>query len=566
MSSINIQAKELPLYKVFSNDFVFKIPLYQRPYAWTTEQAEELLEDLVVAVEDTNKDIEDINPYFLGSIVLIKSEHKPDAQVVDGQQRLTTLTILLSVLRELLPTEESNDLVEYIYQKAKKIGISKENQYRLTLRDKDNSFFREYIQDVLGISKLRNVNISNYSDSCKNIKNNAFLFLESLQKYDREQLFRLTQFIVTRCCLVIITTPDLDSAYRIFSVMNNRGLDLSLADILKAEILGKISPKMQDRYGVKWENAEEKLGLYSFKNLFSYIRMIIFKSKPRKSIITELLKESQPTITEFPQEFIDKTLIPLSNALYDIKYKIYDQNNHLGAEINRIFYWLLWIDNSDWIPPAILYLSQNYHRPELLIRFFTDLDRLASGLMIYRANIDRRIERYGKLLNAIENATDLYTSDSPLQLTPEENQAIVNQLNGDIYLVKKIRLYVLIRLNDAISNPKITYSQYPTIEHVLPQNPPQGSEWEQWFPTQEEREKYLHRLGNLVLLSAHKNSEAQNFDFGYKKEKYFTTKSGVSPFALTTQVLTQNEWTPQIIEQRQKDAVDKLKEIWRLQY
>jgi uncharacterized protein with ParB-like and HNH nuclease domain len=564
MGSINIQAKELPLYKVFNSDFVFQIPLYQRPYAWTTEQAEELLEDLVAALEDTNKDIDDINPYFLGSIVLIKSEYEPNAQVVDGQQRLTTLTILLSVLRELLPTEESHDVAEYIYQKAKKIGISKENQYRLTLRDKDATFFREYIQDALGISKLRDINILKYSESCKNIRDNAFLFRERLEKLDSDALFRFAQFVVTRCCLVIITTTDFDSAYRIFSVMNNRGLDLSLADILKAEILGKISPQMQDKYAKKWENAEEKLGVDLFKNLFSYIRMIRLKYKSRKSILTELLKESQPPITEFPQEFINKTLIPLSDALYEIKHQRYE-NNHLDVEINRIFYWLQWIDHSDWIPPAILYLSQNYHRPELLIRFFTDLDRLASGLMIYRANIDQRIARYGKLLNTIEKNTDLYASDSPLQLTVEENKEIINQLNGNIYLVIKIRTYVLIRLNDAISNPKITYSQYPTIEHVLPQNPPQGSEWEQWFPTQEQREKYLHRLGNLVLLSASKNSEAQNFDFMKKKQKYFTTKSGVSPFALTTQVLSQNQWTPQIIEQRQKDGVDKLKEIWRLQ-
>ncbi|BAY86484.1 hypothetical protein NIES267_59930 [Calothrix parasitica NIES-267] len=563
MGSINIQAKELPLYKVFSNDFVFKIPLYQRPYAWTIEEAEALFEDLLTALEESKEDIDDISPYFLGSIVLIKSEHKPDAQVVDGQQRLTTLTILLSVLRELSSLEKAHQLTKYIYQEADGFEV-KQNQYRVTLRDTDADFFQDYIQKPQGILQLQDINILKYSESCKNIRDNAFLFRERLEKLDSDKLFRFTQFVVTRCCLVIITTTDFDSAYRIFSVMNNRGLDLSLADILKAEILGKISPEMQDKYAKKWETAEEKLGVDSFKNLFSYIRMVRFKHKPRKSIITELLKESQPNITEFPQEFIDKTLIPLSDALHDIKHQKYE-NNYLDAEINRIFYWLLWIDHSDWIPPAILYLSQNYHRPELLIRFFTDLDRLASGLMIYRANIDKRIARYGKLLNAIENNIDLYTSDSPLQLTPEENKDIINQLNGNIYSVTRIRLYVLVRLNDAISNPKIlTYSPYPTIEHVLPQNPPQGSEWERWFPTQEQREKYLHRLGNLILLSTYKNSEAQNYDFRKKKQKYFTTKSGVSPFALTTQVLTESEWTPQIIEKRQTNAINKLKEIWRL--
>ncbi len=99
MGSINIQAKELPLCKVFSNDYVFKIPLYQRPYAWTTEEAEALLDDLLSALEESQQDIDDISPYFLGSIVLIKSEHKPDAQIVDGQQRLTVSMMLFLILK-----------------------------------------------------------------------------------------------------------------------------------------------------------------------------------------------------------------------------------------------------------------------------------------------------------------------------------------------------------------------------------------------------------------------------------------------------------------------------------
>jgi hypothetical protein len=87
----------------------------------------------------------------------------------------------------------------------------------------------------------------------------------------------------------------------------------------------------------------------------------------------------------------------------------------------------------------------------------------------------------------------------------------------------------------------------------------------QWFSDQQERGKYVHRLGNLLLLSRKKNSEAQNYDFVQKKQKYFTTKTGVSPFALTTQVLTEQEWTPEVIERRQKKLIDKLKEVWRLE-
>ena len=77
------------------------------------------------------------------------------------------------------------------------------------------------------------------------------------------------------------------------------------------------------------------------------------------------------------------------------------------------------------------------------------------------------------------------------------------------------------------------------------------------------REKYLHRLGNFVLLPRRKNSEAQNFDFK-KKTKYFTSKTGVSPFALTNQVLTEEEWTPEVIEKWQQKRIAQLKKVWRL--
>jgi hypothetical protein len=74
----------------------------------------------------------------------------------------------------------------------------------------------------------------------------------------------------------------------------------------------------------------------------------------------------------------------------------------------------------------------------------------------------------------------------------------------------------------------------------------------------------VHRIGNLALLSRNKNAEAQNYDFAKKKEKYFLGKKGISPFVLTTQVLRQSEWTPEVIQQRQEDCLQSLREIWRL--
>ena len=112
--SVSIHATEKALFKIFSNDFAFMIPPYQRPYAWTTEQTSELLSDVLSFLGNGSEPITEVNPYFLGSIVLIKDEEALESDVVDGQQRLTTLTILLAALRTLVNSEYAAEITEYI--------------------------------------------------------------------------------------------------------------------------------------------------------------------------------------------------------------------------------------------------------------------------------------------------------------------------------------------------------------------------------------------------------------------------------------------------------------------
>jgi predicted DNA-binding protein YlxM (UPF0122 family) len=290
--------------------------------------------------------------------------------------------------------------------------------------------------------------------------------------------------------------------------------------------------------------------------------MISRKAKLRETALNEFRKHIQPQ--KEPQKFIDEVLKPYSDSLEIIKTATYQSDK--GAEaVNSLFRWLKQIDNFDWVPPAILYFSQNYHSPDKLKQFFTDLERLAAGLMISRADVNDRIERYGRLLTAIEEKANLYAADSPLQLVLDEASQIMKTLNGDLYLIKRIRQYVLLRLDSALAQGEATYD-YPiiSVEHVLPQNPSEGSIWLKWFPVEEERAQYTHRIGNLALLSRKKNAQAQNYDFDKKKEGYFATSKGVSPFALTTQVLQKTEWTPAIINQRQNELLQKLKTLWRL--
>ena len=107
--SEKISAAEFPLSKIFSSDFDYTIPSYQRPYAWTVDEASELFDDLH---DFFQSDLEE--PYFLGSIVLIKEENTPRSEVVDGQQRLTTLTILLAAIASDLSDDRRKDFEDYI--------------------------------------------------------------------------------------------------------------------------------------------------------------------------------------------------------------------------------------------------------------------------------------------------------------------------------------------------------------------------------------------------------------------------------------------------------------------
>ena len=367
-----------------------------------------------------------------------------------------------------------------------------------------------------------------------------------------------------KCFLVVVSTPDLDSAYRIFSTLNARGVDLSVTDLLKSEIIGAIPSEHQEKYTRIWEEEEEDLGREEFQELFSHIRMIHRKVKSKESVLSEFRKYIRPASN--PQKFIDEILKPYSDAIDIIKKAPYqsEQDKAKTTSINTYLGWLNQIDNVDWIPPGILYLSKHRQSPERLEKFFIDLERLAAGLMVTRATRSKRISRYAKLITCIQENSNLYAEASPLQLTPEESEQIRNTLDGDLYLVKRIRQYVLLRLDSALTSGAATY-EYPviTLEHVLPQNPKKGSQWIDWFK-EKNRDDYVHKIGNLTLLSRRKNSQAQNYDFDEKKKKYFMRRGGVSSFVMTTQVLQEEEWTPDVIEKRQLELVGKLEDLWRL--
>ena len=551
-----LKASEQNLNAVFSDAYLFYIPVYQRPYAWSTEHVDELLDDLLDAMRRDST-----SPYFLGSIVLVKNEGNSQSDVVDGQQRLTTLSMLFCVLRELAVGDTQVALDAFVREAGNALRGT-QDRFRLSLRSRDREFFHDNVQARGAIEQFLKIDTSSFSDSQELIFANVGHLRRELSKLNTISRESLGRFIIQQCYLVVVTATDRDSAYRIFSVMNDRGLNLSPTDILKAETIGKIADSDQDAYGEKWENIEESLGREDFRDLFSHIRMIKLKTKLRSTLQTDFQESVLKMIPG--ADFIDNILEPYATA-YETIAKASYQSSQGAEKVNTYLRHLVRLDNFYWIPPAMEFFHRNPNSPDRLFRFTKDLERLAYGLFIQRANINERINRYADVLRVIEQGNDPWRDHGPLQLQPNEKAAILQRLDGPIYSPQSpVMRPLLLRLDNLLADSGATYEHGTiSIEHVLPQNPAADSEWLTSFKDDEGRAQWTHRLSNLVLLSFRKNTRASNFGFDRKKSEYFQ-RGGVTSFALTTQVLAESVWTPTVLERRQRDLIDVLKKEWRL--
>lgn len=556
-----ISGAEYPLAKIFSSDFDYAIPSYQRPYAWTEVQAGELFSDLF---DFFLKEKED--SYFLGSIVLIKEEGNPNAEVIDGQQRLTTLTILLAAVTSRFEGDLRADFESYIREPGRASQGLKPKP-RLALRERDRQFFADYIQG-LQLEELVALDPAQVNNEAqRNIRRNAELFMQRIAQHfgdDTAYLCEFGSFIVQRCFLVAVSTPSQQSAFRVFSVLNSRGLDLLPTDIIKSDIIGNIVPAKQDEYTEIWEELEVETGRDGFAEVFGHIRMLYAKEKARRALLEEF-RERVIAKVPSPEDLITKVIQPCADAYLIAKQCQYMSTTN-AAEINNLLHWLNRIDNSDWLPSAIRFLADKASDADYVLWFIRKLERLASCMYVCAYDVNARIERYASVLTGLEKAHSLKMPVAEVQLRKSEKDAMKRALDGDVYLMPaRRRNYILLRLDSFLSDGAASYdSTLLTIEHVLPQTVDPDSTWAEWWPSADEQQLWVHRLANLVPLNQRRNSAAQNYDFDTKKTAYFAGRSGVSSYVLTTQVLNTKEWTPTVVQQRQNDLLTLLEEKWEL--
>jgi len=566
-----IEAKEVNVRDLFRNRF-FEIPLYQRPFSWNEENFQELVDDIRDAIDSEEEN------YFLGAILLRTKEDGITYEIVDGQQRLTSLIILLAVFRDCL-----ND------QKIQKWLIDEGDEYagiptreRIRVWRDLQEIFSEYVYEGGGTKKFIDdfesgrIKYSDKDSPVYHLYEAMRCFRDFVEGLNDVQSF--LKYLFTKIYFVRIITDDRSSAFRLFNVLNTRGLPLSAADVLKSMNLEFVPEDRREDYFRKWRELEEDIGRKRLESIISHVRTIFAEEKAKRELVDEfeMLFRNRDSGIQKGTNFFD--VILEYGGIY--KDKILDPQLSSLDPQERVRYQTLmdlmnrFLPFSDWVPPLMLFYKK-FKDEHALYRFAFQLER--KFLIEWCADFTAT-ERLTSSINLIKLIKELKTPEDVLNKMfehPEEirrgrkrrkidfadreavRSILLSKLDDtQFYSLKggKMARYMLLRLNmEMVEEHFPGYANIGTItvEHILPRSP-QG-EWLTIF-SKEDVSRIVNKLGNLALLNKRRNSRASNYDFKKKKEKYFEVKH--NPFAITAMLREYDTWDKNSFEKRHRELLN----------
>lgn len=565
-----IESDKLLVKDVFSK--WFRIPEYQRPYVWSNDQISELLDDVMQA-RNSNPE----SQYFLGSMVLRKKDKEDGStkyveyDLLDGQQRLTTLFLITAVIRDLTTNSTLQETCEKtIFQKENKYdSIPERLRIVFDIRDQVKEFINEFVKEKGGTAKVDELNIRiNNSEEDISVTNMAKAILIIREFFTEKSIDDFFPYLRSNVLMIYVSAEELEDAFRMFTVMNSRGVKLRNSDILKADNLGKIkdNTKRMD-WAKKWEETETYFG-EDFDAFLSHLRTILVKQKAAVSLLKEfedniyipkIFDRNTKTYTNLPPllekgestfSFIDK---------YKKHYEqLFDNDNHNLTNSFELYNYLHLLQKGFeadfWIAPLLRYYEK--FKSDRLMDFVKALDNKFANDWLIGYSPTTRIENVNAIIQAIDDSTAAgdFLASSSLSLDKTDLKDI---LAGNIYGRRAAR-YVLLKL-DLLYHGHTTKLEMPetiSIEHILPQNPYDGGQWKTDF-ADADREEWTNKLGNLVLISRRKNSAQGNKEYADKKDKYF--RNNIELFSNSVRVYNQfTTWNLNDLKRNQADVLLKI--------
>jgi len=561
-----VPTKSLSISELFSDPFQFVVPSFQRPFCWTQKEARQLLDDLLVALGD-HPEVPAEPDYFLGAMLLLDRSGLgfgggPGGSrgavrvfdIIDGQQRLVTLTILMAALRDLATDGgTSNPLHGFVAVNGGRRSVARP-YYRLQLRGREQDFIERLVQQPGACrDKPGEEELSAGESAILEVRQHFLHGLSGLQPAERN---RLADYLVRQCHVVLVLIGDIDRAHRMFCVLNDRGRPLVRTDIIKAEVLGNCTAGQTDAVLQRWKDTERRLGL-EFDSFFSHVRTIEGRQRqPMIAAMRDLIRDAGGGAP-----FLDQTCAPLAEA-----YAAVSKAEHTGSEhspaISRSLADLGLLRSQDWVPAALRVLTSYRDRPDDIRALLVELDRYTHLLHLLGLGAGKRARRFADVLHDISTAAVQNTNIPNFKLSREEFRNIAYNLRNLHTRIPQICKIALLRLNDLMAgSPQGLDPANFTVEHVLPQKPSRTSQWRAWFTDNEEREACTQSLGNLVLVTRAQNDRASNQEFARKREIYFHTP-GIAVPAITRDIEAVREWRAEQIRAREQRLMVMLGALW----
>ncbi|WQS67203.1 DUF262 domain-containing protein [Helicobacter pylori] len=584
-----IESEDSCLQDILKDKRYYQIPIYQRPYQWTEENCEKLLDDLFFNYEDDRE-----SDYFCGSLVLIATSEDSKAKtydIVDGQQRLSTFILLAKVLATLYSECLDPEYQEFLQaswsdrHENKKKKKKKRLDFELVVSSakKDFQDALDFFDD-LDASKDKDSKSNDPSKGKNNYLKNAICLKNYLREKEIEDINAFIEWLYFNVKFITITCPDADKALRIFNVLNARGLALNATDIFKGELLKKLTEeKEQEELATRWEDLRQKCldNGFTMEILFSQY-LVYLETKTSKEKMEERLVTWFNKLNKTPLEYL-KGVEDFYNAYGEV-LGMQDRHAHL-----------LSYKDDDYL--RVILCASLLHRysdqdiealKELLVKFYYQ-DWVAGQTKSTRSqtccNIIIALKEKKSVRYIASIVVKKYLDDKNITQRFKDNLKDSNLYTKFYHTgktakknswVKPILILVEYFMSDNANPAYIKMDDDLHVERILPQNPDPSSQWVKDF-SEGERGLYTHSLANLTLLGGKKNTKALsqvlNQDFKEKKEIYMgktialdnkKTFKVMTCYKMTIDVAQYTEWTPKSLEKRKEELIQKIESVLTL--
>lgn len=577
------KAESLSILELFQNS-TYEIPRFQRDYAWTREQCESLWTDWKNLI-DTNS-----TAHFLGPMVVVRIENQGKKfLVIDGQQRITTLQMIISLIRdrwvELNPGKKQTDMGPKPYEDICKSLI--ENGAPLYKKVFTPNFyiaetFMNYVQRELDdVERKKFTDLKKLTEQERDHAEELFsayrYFRDEIEGLNFDQLLNYEQRLLNDFLVLRIDAVEIDNAFVLFDTLNNRGLDLTQGDLVKnylfqqmgeviaSQVSNEVAKILQD-----WDSIAEKVSLVKLDNFLRYFLIIKLNSKIQKETIFKKIQ------SQYQGKQAVKQLIKELSDFSDLFALIEGNDKFSGIykdELNAMFEDLGDLDQSTQAVFLLAALKRfnNYEKKE----HYTQLSIAvrAAEILSFRFLICGRnaqdienIWREGAILLLSSSKSDQEALDQALEFLKgslPSNEELKSELSNKVIRSSKFARYILRKIENARKAGNVWVlagSSKLDVEHIAPKSPDGEHDWRSVMAGDLNYRSIIYLIGNQTLLSRGPNRKAKNAEFEKKKKIYLEEKEDLPK--ITQDILKNKKWNQAAVVKRSKDLAIESLNVW----